>query len=216
MKKLLQNKKESNKLIYVATGNLSKLRDIQLFCSWFDPELRIEIVPDFIAVDESGATLAENSRLKVLPYLAKYQVPVLAVDSGLYFDEQVVEIQDPIKIKRNALAGKSESELSQEAVAKLMLDYYKGLARKYGGKIDCQMRNVFTILLPDGRIKQNAAQCDYQLVDREVTDYDIYHPLNCLRISKLTGKFMGEMSEAEEKIDKAVLANALKELILIP
>lgn len=199
--------------IYIATGNKSKLTNFQQFFSWIDPDVVVERVPDYIEVEETGATLAENSALKVKPYTGKYPYPVIANDSGLAFDARVVEIQDPVKVKRNALGDDPESSLSQEEIARRMFNYYREIARKYGGRVDCVMSDVFTILHPDGTIKQRETSRDYILVDRDTTEYDLFHPLNSLRISPRTDMYMDEMDIEKEKIDKAVLIEALAELV---
>lgn len=205
--------KLKNLKIYIATGNKSKLANFQLIFSWIDPKIVVQQVPNYVEVEESGKTVAKNSKLKVLPYKNKYSYPVISNDSGLFFDSKVKEIQDPVQIKRNALAGKNEHELSQKEMSKCMFYYYKNLARKYGGSIDCQMKDVFTLLTPQGKIYQEKTTRNYQLVDRNIKSYDLYHPLNNLRISKATGKFIDEMNEVEDKEDKKELVDALKQLI---
>jgi len=200
-------------IIYIATGNKSKLANFQQFFSWIDPEIVVEQVPDYIDVEETGSTLAENSALKVKPYTSKYQYPVIANDSGLAFDSKVVEIQDPVKVKRNALGDDPESSFSQKEIARRMFNYYRGIALKYGGRVDCVMSDVFTILYPNGTIKQKETTRDYILVDRDTTEYDLFHPLNSLRISPRTDMFMDEMDTEQDKIDKAVLIEALTELV---
>jgi hypothetical protein len=203
------------KVIYIATSNKSKAADIGRIFRWIDPLLKAEIVPDYTEVQEKGKTLRANSRLKVLPYIGKYRYPVMAVDTGLFFDKKVSEIQDPSKLKRNALSGHLESEFAQAEIGKLMYEYYRTLAAKHGGTIKCEMRDVFSILLPDKTIKQFATVRKYRLTDRNVNTYDIYHPINSLLASELTGKFMEEMSEEDEKIDKAIIVNAFRALLIL-
>lgn len=203
------------RLIYIATGNPSKLKDFQTFFAWIDPGIAVQLVPNYVNVEETGTTLEENSKLKVTPYVGKCLHPVIANDSGVFFESRVIENLDPTMVKRNALGKKIESELSQEKIGKLMFDYYRSLARKYGGEIQTEMRDVFTILEPGGTIKQAKAVREYTLVDRETSHYDIYHPLNSLRVSVLTGKFMDEMTTQETKIDRQPILEALKALVTI-
>jgi hypothetical protein len=205
----------TERLIYIASGNKSKLANFHLFFSWIDEKIKTAQVPDYIEVNESGKTLADNSRLKVLPYIGRYSLPVIANDSGLFFDPSITEIQDPVKVKRNALGGKDENEFEQEEISRMMFNYYRELARRHGGIINCQMKDVFSLLTPSGIIYQRETVRDYELVDRDVEKYDLYHPLNSLRISKITSKFMDEMLEEEDKLDKRILVDALQELISI-
>jgi len=203
------------KKIYIATGNASKLANFKKFISWIDTDITVEKVPDYIEVEENGSTLTENSKLKVIPYVGKYKYPVIANDSGLEFDKKVKEIQDSTKVKRNALGGVSESSLSQEEVSKKMFEFYRNIAKTYGGKILSIMTDVFTVLYPNGTIVQIETSREYELVDREVESYDLFHPLNSLRISPRTGKFMDEMDDEDDRIDKKVIIDALQDLIYI-
>lgn len=200
-------------ILYIATGNKTKLANFKIFFSWIDPTLDVQLVPDYIDVPETGTTLCENSKLKVLPYIGRYEHPVIANDSGLEFDKSVIEIQDPVKVKRNALNGQSEKDLSQQEISRLMFLFYKKIAKKYGGNVECIMSDVFSILLPDSTIKQETCTRKYLLMDRNTDKYDLYHPLNSLRISKVTGKFMDEMNENEDKLDKSVVIECLAKLI---
>lgn len=199
--------------LYIATGNPSKVKSFKKLFKWIDPQITIDLVPDFKKVPETGSSLAENSKRKVEVYKNRYDKPVIANDSGLYFEKQVVEMRDPTKIKRNALKGKEEKSLSQKEMGMLMYEYYRKIARKYGGEIKCQMRDVFSLLMPSGGIRQEKSVRKYLLVDRQVEKFDIYFPLNSLRISPQIGKFMDELSEKEEKVDRQPSIMALKEII---
>ncbi|MBN1618848.1 hypothetical protein JW887_05945 [Candidatus Dojkabacteria bacterium] len=201
------------RMIYVATSNQSKIENFCFFFSLIDPEIQVGLVPDYVEVDETGTSLAENSALKVAPYKGKYEYPVISNDSGLFFDTSVSEIQDPVKVKRNALAGRDEKDLEQSEIGLLIFDFYRNVARNHGGSVACEMRDVFTVLWPEGTVTQEQTVRSYKLVDRDVDTFDIFHPLNSLRISDRTGKFMDEMSEAEEEIDKRVMIDALRRLI---
>lgn len=200
-------------IVYIATANKSKLANFIKFFSWIDPDIIVEQIPDYVEVEETGKTLSENSRLKVQPYVGMYQYLVIANDSGLAFEKNVTEIQDPVKVKRNALGDESEASLSQEEIAKRMFNFYRQIAKKYGGEINCVMSDVFTVLYPDGTIKQKETSREYVLVDRNTNKYDLFHPINSLRISPRTKMFMDEMDEANDKIDKKVLIEALTELL---
>ncbi len=205
------NKK--NKKIYIATGNPSKLESIKKIFSWVDCDLEVSRVPDYVEVEETGESLADNSLLKVMVYLGKYKLPVLANDSGMFFDERIREIKDPVKVKRNALSGREESECKQEEVAKLMYEYYRSIARKYGGKINCELRDVFTVLFANGKTKQVSTSRKYQIVDREVKSVDLYHPLDCLKWSLSVQKYVDDFTEEDDMKDKEVIIKAFGDLI---
>lgn len=200
--------------VYIATGNPSKLSDFKTLFSWVDPNIQVEMVPTKVEVEENGKTIEENSKLKALPYEGLYQVPVIANDFELVFDEAVEELQDSAKLKRNALGNRNEKDLTQEEIGKLMLEFYKDIAAKHGGKIRCVGRDCFTMILPNGNIQQELSEREYFLVNRDVATYDIYHPLNSLRLAPKIGKFIDEFSEDEAKLDTQELVKALKNLTL--
>ncbi len=199
--------------VYIATGNPAKFRNFEKILSWVDDCMAVEMIPKKIESEENGESIAENSRLKVLPYKNKYKIPILSNDFGLKFDERVRELQDSSKVKRAALDGKKIKEMSQEEIGKNMLEFYQSIARKYGGKVKCEGVDVFTILLPDGKIKQVKTVRPYELVDREVEEYNIYHPLNSLRISLKLDKFMDDFTEEDFRNDMDPLRVALSELL---
>jgi hypothetical protein len=203
----------SHSRIYIATGNPSKLADFQQLISYINPEISVQMVPKKIEVKEIGKTIAENSKLKVTPYNGKYNIPVLANDFGLKFEDFVVELLDQSKAKRNALEEKDPSGLDQQEIGLLMLNFYNSVAKKYGGRIPCKALDIFSLLLPTGEIKQTNAIREYELVYREVNTFDIYHPLNSIRVSPKIGKFIDEFTEKDHIIDKSPLIDALRDLL---
>jgi XTP/dITP diphosphohydrolase len=73
--------------LLIATTNHGKLREIRGILA----ELRVELIsleafPDIEEPEETGATFAENARLKALYYAAKTRLPAVADDSGLVID----------------------------------------------------------------------------------------------------------------------------------
>lgn len=203
------------KAIYIASANKSKIKDFEILVHAIDPSIEVLLVPDYVAPEESGKTIEENSRLKVLACISsKLDCPVLANDFELKFDPIVTEIRDTTQVKRIALNGAKEEDLSQNEIAMLMIKFYKELAKKYGGKINCEARDCFSILLKDGTIRQIVCSRKYELVDKEVSKVNPYSPLNSLRRSKITGKFMDEMTEEEFMQDRKPQVDALRELLL--
>lgn len=73
--------------IVLGTGNAKKLRELRLVLP--DPRLDLESLadyPDAIEVDETGATFAENARLKACQQAKHLSRWVLSDDSGLAVD----------------------------------------------------------------------------------------------------------------------------------
>lgn len=112
------------KLLY-GTGNPAKLEVMRRRLEILDVELvglkdlRQEI-PNII---EDGKTPLENARKKAFGYYDAFHMPVFSCDSGLYIDELPEELQPGVHTR--TVNGKY---LSDEE----MLEYYSGLAQKYG------------------------------------------------------------------------------------
>ena len=204
------------KKIYIATGNRSKLQDFIALFAHIDPEITVELIPELLPTIEDGTTIAENSQKKVFPYIGKHNFPVIANDGGLFFEENLQElVGSPDKVKRNALEGKKEEDLSDQEIGRLMFNFYRNVARNNGGSVKCEWKDVFSILLPDGNIFQTEATSGYELVDREI-DFDMVdcnHPLNSLRRSIKTGKFIDEQTKEEGIVDTEALSEVLLQLI---
>jgi XTP/dITP diphosphohydrolase len=74
--------------LVVATTNPGKLREITAILSRAPVELvTLDKFPDIPAPDETGATFAENARLKALYYAGATALPSVADDSGLEITE---------------------------------------------------------------------------------------------------------------------------------
>lgn len=91
---------------------------------------------------ENGDTPLENARLKALAYYKAFHIPVFSCDSGLYFDNIPDEIQPGVHVRN--VNGKC---LSDEE----MMEYYAGLARKYGNLI-ARYRNAICFILDENHI----------------------------------------------------------------
>lgn len=125
------------KLLY-ATSNPAKytaMRDalqplgIRLLC------LRdMEQVP---VAPEDGSTPLENARQKALFYYDHYGIPLFSCDSGLYLENLPQELQPGLNVR-----SPQGVYLDDQA----MLDYYGGLASRYGD-ITARYRNAICLVL---------------------------------------------------------------------
>src|SRR5258705_13117195 len=71
--------------LLIATTNPGKLREIEKML----PSIRLVTLADWPSIEppeETGATFAENARLKALYYAAATGLPTVAEDSGLEID----------------------------------------------------------------------------------------------------------------------------------
>lgn len=183
------------KEIYIGTGNPAKFETTKEYIDQLGLDIVVEMVPEVFDVIEDGKDLKENSLLKAKAYEGKFDVPVLTNDSAIFFDRDIEEIQDPVKVKRNALKGMDEKDLSKEEIGKMMFDYYKELARKYGGSIDVEMRGSYTLMMPNGEYFQDENIRKYRLTDRDLEEFNTHFPLKSLLVSARTNKFRDDMSK---------------------
>lgn len=73
--------------LLIATTNPGKLREIRGILANVPVELvSLEQFPDIAEPEETGATFAENARLKALYYATKTRLPAVADDSGIEID----------------------------------------------------------------------------------------------------------------------------------
>ncbi|MFA4931202.1 MAG: non-canonical purine NTP pyrophosphatase [Patescibacteria group bacterium] len=196
--------------IYLASSNQHKLTRLQKIFKKIDPSVEIELVPEYIDVAETGRDGTENSLLKVLPYKEKYQYPVLAGDTAVFFTG---ENFDPTHVRRAALEGLDESRLTQEEIAGKMIDYYIKLANKYGGQKDFYYTDYWTILFPDGTIKQTNYQRHYILTNHITEPIDIYMPMRNLYLSPATGQSPILHTNEEYYLEFKPQIDAMKKLI---
>ena len=94
--------------VYFASTNKSKLRRLQKLFSKISPNVKVEIVPELVDVEENGKDVLENSLQKVLPYKNKYDCPVIAGDTevvnlhdGRLFVRDYNHIQAKLRYEKN-------------------------------------------------------------------------------------------------------------------
>ena len=85
---------------------------------------------------EEGKTLQENARQKALFYYQHYEIPLFSCDSGLYFENLPQELQPGLDVR-----SPQGVYLDDQA----MLDYYGGLAARYGD-LTARYRNAVCLI----------------------------------------------------------------------
>ena len=190
-------KKNYPKKIYIATSNKSKLERCERIFSFIDKKIKIEIIPNFVEVEENGKTNCENSFLKLKPYLKlKSKFPIITHDSEIHFSNQEF---NPSHIKREVLKQNnlSDENISQEKIALLMKNFYRNLAKKNGGKLDFYFSDSFSILNPNGEIKKFKSIREATLFNKEFCELNIYYPLQCIYKNKITRKNYSKYNEKD-------------------
>jgi len=129
------------KLLY-GTGNQAKLDAMKRRLEKLDIEViglndlkaKGIAIPE---VSEDGNTPLENARQKAAAYYEAFHIPVFSCDSGLYFENVSEEDQPGVHV-RNV----NGNCLSDEQ----MLEYYSGLAKKYGN-LTAKYKNAICFIM---------------------------------------------------------------------
>lgn len=138
------------KILY-GTGNVAKLTAmksrLEILNRNLDEYDKIELIglrdlgAEIPQVPEDGSTPLENARQKAMAYYKAFHMPVFSCDSGLYFDNVPDQFQPGVHVR--TVNGRS---LTDEE----MLDYYSGLARKYGN-LTAWYQNAICFVYDDKR-----------------------------------------------------------------
>lgn len=144
------------------------------------------------AVPENGTTPLENARQKALAYYRAYGIPVFSCDSGLYFDGLPDEEQPGVHVRN--INGR---RLSDEE----MTEYYRGLARRYGGKLTARYLNAVCLVLSEDEIHEHMGA---DISGNSFCIVDIPHekavpgyPLDRISVSANSGEYFYDMSPDE-------------------
>lgn len=130
------------KILY-GTTNPAKLSSMRKWLSELDIELVSlnDMSGDIPDVPETGDTPLENAQQKALAYYKAFRMPVFSCDSGLYFDS-LPEFSPKVHVRN--VNGK---HLTDDE----MIEYYGGLAAKYGDIVACY-RNAICFVLDEQHI----------------------------------------------------------------
>ncbi len=130
------------KILY-GTTNPAKLHGMRKLLECLDVDIigLCDLESEIPVISESGTTPLENATIKAKAYYKAFHMPVFSCDSGLYFEN--LDSFSPGVHVRN-VNGK---HLSDDE----MIEYYGGLANKYGDII-AQYRNAICLVLDDEHI----------------------------------------------------------------
>ena len=196
-----------------ASNNLSKHKRAQRLLQAAGLDIRLKLPKDLgideFEVEEDGATLAENSEKKARAMAKHTKLPIIAIDEGLFIDGAPV---DPIRVKRNALGKLNEKDLTVKQVAEKVFAYYQKLVAKHGGALDAEWHSDICMLTPEGFAMHAEAVRPITITSEARGQMDPYFPLRHIYISKATGKYVLEQSQAEELRELQPITTALKKL----
>ncbi len=196
--------------VLLATNNQGKVVRYRKLAKEIDENIVLHTLNDLNVntkeIEENG-TLEENSKKKAEVYLGEVSVPIIANDSGFY-----VEGMGLIKNPKRVALKTDESNLTKEEIYSEVLNYWRNVAKSYGGEVDAAWVDVFSIVLPDGRFYTAEARREIILTDKVFGEPHIQFPVRALYISKKTNKPAILHTDEEELIEISPIKEALENL----
>jgi inosine/xanthosine triphosphate pyrophosphatase family protein len=195
--------------ILLATTNGGKIERFKNLLKDVDKDLEIftpqDVGIESIEVVENGATLEENALLKAFAYADKTDMPVLANDTGFYVEGDGF-VDAP---KRHALGGTDEKTLTKEEISQKLLEFWKGVATKHGGKVNAAWVESFVVVYPNKETKKAESRREIILTDQEFGTAHMQMPVRALYYSKATNKPAIQHTHEEEKLEMKPVIEAL-------
>lgn len=180
------------KLLY-ATGNPAKVTAMRNRLSALGIELigLKDLNLTIPEVVEDGNTPLENASKKALGYYEAFQIPLFSCDSGLYLDGIPQELQPGIHVR--TINGKYLTDAE-------MMDYYSGLAVKYGD-LTARYRNAICLILDKKHIykamEESMASKPFIITSKPHPRRKEGFPLDSLSIDIRTGKYYYDLEKDE-------------------
>ncbi len=194
--------------ILLASNNQGKVARYRKLANEIDENISL-ITPSEAGIEteeviEDGS-LEENARKKALAYLGKTTLPIIANDAGFYV-EGIGLVKNP---KRIAL-DRIEESFTKEEIYNKVSDYWRNVAKSYGGEVDAAWVDAFALVMPDGKIYIKGARREIILTDKVFGEAHIQFPIRSLYISKTTNKPAVQHTDKEELIEVVPIKEALQ------
>ena len=201
------------KEIFLATHNEAKIQRFKNLLGETGLDIKIYTPKDFgledIEVEENGKTLTENSEIKARAYFGKVSIPILANDTGFWVEGGGL-IDAP---KRIALGEMEKENLTKEEISKTLLDFWKGIATKHGGRVSAAWIEVFTLLNPDGIMRKEESKREVILTNQVFGESHIQFPMRALYVSITTNKPSIQHTKEEELLELKPITDALLKIL---
>lgn len=199
--------------IFLATNNEGKAERFKKLLAATGLVVEFYTSRDFdievIDVVENGKTLAENAEIKARAYFGKTTLSILANDTGFWVEGEGL-VSAP---KRTALGEKAEADLTKEEIARYLVEFWKEIARKHGGKVDAAWVEEFVLLDPDGTLHTAESRREVILTGQEFGEAHVQMPVRALYISKITNKPAAQHTDEEELLEMQPVIDALVKVL---
>ena len=176
------------KLLF-ATSNISKVNRFKSKLEKHGIELiSLKDIDLDIDINENGNTAIENALIKARAYYKETNLPTIAMDDTLYFDNIPDDKQPGMYVRR--VNGK---RLNDEE----MISYYSNLAKEYG-RITARWIYGMALINNGKEYTYTWSKDDFYIVDKPTNKVDIGYPLNSISVNKKLNKYFTDMSEEDK------------------
>ncbi len=182
------------KQIVFATTNEAKVKQLQGALAPIGVAVTgVKDKASFRPVEEYGNTAQENARKKAVTYARQLGVTVLSMDNALYFDKLPLAEQPGLHVRRigRGVERPSDHEL---------LTYYAGLIRKFGEQTTGRWEFAICVATPDGVVHETTIVSPRTFTSVPSSKIIDGYPLESIQIDPTSGKYISEMSQAEQDI----------------
>jgi XTP/dITP diphosphohydrolase len=182
------------KEIILGTGNRAKIDQMKAALGPIGISVeglpKDKVFPD-IAEDQESAQ--GNARKKALAYSRALGKTVLSMDNALYFDGLAAELQPGLNVRR--IPGHSDRPSDIE-----MLDYYRELVKKLGGKAGGYWEYALCVAGPNGVIDEISFKSHRTFVSEPCKKTVDGYPLESIQIDPSSGRYIADMSKEEQAV----------------
>ena len=144
-----------------------------------------------IDVEETGKTAIENASIKAKTYGKIAKKITIGIDTNLFFENVPENKQPGTHVRR--VNGRT---LTDEE----MIEYYKNLAKEYGGKLIARWVNGVAIYNGKETKTYSFAKNKFYLVDTESKKRHPGYPLDSISIIPEFNKYLTDLTEKEMEI----------------
>ena len=190
------------KLLF-ATTNKSKIDRFKDKLKKYNIELLSLDSFEKLDVEENGKTAIENALIKARAYYKKYNIPTIAMDDTLYFDNIDSSLQPGLYVRRV-----NKKVLNDEE----MIDYYSNLAKKYG-KITARWIYGIALIRNNKEYTYSFSKEDFYIVDKRSDKLHIGYPLDSISINKKLNKYFTDITEEEKELIKEDETDVIKFIV---
>lgn len=179
--------------ILFATGNETKAKRFSKGLLENDIEVvTLKDVDINIEVEENGNTAIENALIKARSYYNETGMITMAMDDNLYIEGIPDELQPGMFVRR--VNGK---RLNDDE----MIEYYSGLAKKYGKNGLLTAKWVYGMAIINNGIEKTYTWSneEYYISDIPVERRHAGYPLDSISINKVLNKYFVDLTDEDKK-----------------